>query len=370
MPVSLERVILTLNGSLIETPPWESFLKIMEDYLQCRSSALLFRTPTQGDSGLMVSESHGLTGSPLMIEAYHDSPFLNLPDRQVHVLSRMMPEAVFRKKHPRHYEYNRRLGTIDILAANLTDDETGMSFRFYTMRSKGSEPFGSREAAAVEELLPHLNIAVAIYARMVQQQQQIHISDETSTKLGLGTIVLKADGGILTVNPAADSILQKKRDFYVQRGKLRCADRGAEEKLYRQLRQLAEGALEENEFSLRVAASDGGESSWLLMVRKNDIPREFRDDHSDTISLLIREPQESIAITADHLIQLFELTPAEALLAERLVHGDTLIEAAEKLGRSRSTVRVQLAAIFSKTGVHKQHQLISHIMQTANKLRL
>lgn len=370
MSVSREHVILTLYGSLTETPPWKSFLKVLEDYIQCRSCALLFRTPTQDDSGLLVTESHGLTGSPLMIDAFHDSPFLNLPDQKVYLLSRTMPESEFKEKHQRHYEYNQRLGNTDVLALNLTHEETGMAFRFRTMRSKKEGVFSSREVAAMEDLLPHLNNAIAIYARFVQQQQQIHISGETSSKMGLGVVVLNRDGRILTINPAADSILKTKQGFFVHAGKLRCVDKSFEEKLNKYLDLLDDRGSDMDEVSFQIYAADGRENGWLVRLQRNDIPREFRDDQSDTVSVLIRDSNQKTEISAGQIAQLFELTPAEALLAERLVQGDTLIEAADNLGRSRSTVRVQLQAIFAKTGVHKQHQLISHIMQAAGKLWL
>ncbi|MFV8819510.1 helix-turn-helix transcriptional regulator [Haliea sp. E17] len=369
MSASLERVILELYGSLIETPPWESFLKILEDYFECRSCALLLRTPNRGDAGLLVSETRGLTGSSLMIEAFHDSPFLHLPDQQTYILSRMMPAEEFRKKHKRHYEYNQRLGTIDILALNLTHQQSGMSFRFRILRSEGSEPFGDRELEAMEKLLPHLNIATGIYARLVQQQQQICISDETSTRLGLGMVVLRRDGQVVTLNPAAESILKSARDLYVQGGQLHCAHRKDSEKLAEGLRLLAGDCAADAEYSFRITASDGN-SSWLLTLQRNEIPQEFRDDQSDTISVLIRNSRQRTTITPEQLEQLLDLTPAEALLAARLVQGDSLVEAAETLGRSRSTVRAQLAAIFAKTGVHKQHQLISHIMQVGSELWL
>ncbi len=369
MSASLDQVVQELYRSLVETPPWESFLKILEDYFECRSCALLLRTPNRGDAGIVVSETRGLTGSSLMIEAFHDSPFLHLPDQQTYILSRMMPEEEFRKKHRRHYEYNQRLGTIDILALNLTHESSGMCFRFRILRSQGSEPFGDAEVAAMEKLLPHLNIATGIYARLVQQQQQICISDETSTRLGLGIVVLRRDRQVVAVNPAADSILQTKKDLYAQGGRLRFASQKDSEKLAEGLRLLGNDSSAEQEYSFRVNASDG-DYSWLLTLQRNEIPQEFRDDQSDTISVLIRNSRQKAAITPEQLVQLLELTPAEALLAERLVQGDTLVEAAEALGRSRSTVRAQLAAIFAKTGVHKQHQLISHIMQATSELRL
>ena len=64
------------------------------------------------------------------------------------------------------------------------------------------------------------------------------------------------------------------------------------------------------------------------------------------------------------LIELCGLTRAEAALAVRLVKGESLNDAAVSLGISRYTARAQLASIFARTGVHRQPQLVSHILGT------
>lgn len=64
-----------------------------------------------------------------------------------------------------------------------------------------------------------------------------------------------------------------------------------------------------------------------------------------------RPPQDALNIS-------FALTPAEARLAIRICSGEALETSADKLGVSRETVRNQLKAIFQKTGVHSQSQLV------------
>ena len=45
-----------------------------------------------------------------MIDAFHDSPFLNLPGQRVYLSSQVIPPSEFKKKHQRHYKYNQCLG--------------------------------------------------------------------------------------------------------------------------------------------------------------------------------------------------------------------------------------------------------------------
>jgi DNA-binding CsgD family transcriptional regulator len=60
-----------------------------------------------------------------------------------------------------------------------------------------------------------------------------------------------------------------------------------------------------------------------------------------------------------NLGRLFELTPAEIRLLQRLVDGTRLSDAAAQLHISLNTARAQLKAIFRKTGRHTQGQLLA-----------
>jgi len=102
----------------------------------------------------------------------------------------------------------------------------------------------------------------------------------------------------------------------------------------------------------------------VTLLRYADLPDELRGDDEGGYSVILHR---RTPISAPQISKLLGLTPAESELAKLLVQGDSLSEAAEKLNRSRATARVQLAAIFDKTGVHKQHQLISHILHIASR---
>jgi DNA-binding CsgD family transcriptional regulator len=58
------------------------------------------------------------------------------------------------------------------------------------------------------------------------------------------------------------------------------------------------------------------------------------------------------------MAQLFDLTPAERRVLERLIVGDDLLEAAASLRVSIHTARTQLKSIFRKTGRRSQGQLL------------
>jgi len=68
-------------------------------------------------------------------------------------------------------------------------------------------------------------------------------------------------------------------------------------------------------------------------------------------------PPESV------LRSVFGLTPAEARLAARLAGGQSLATASEELGIAKETARGQLKAIFAKTDVRRQAELVALLVK-------
>jgi DNA-binding CsgD family transcriptional regulator len=67
----------------------------------------------------------------------------------------------------------------------------------------------------------------------------------------------------------------------------------------------------------------------------------------------------------DTLRVVFDLTPAEARLAQGITRGDTLEEIAISLGIKMPTARTQLAAVFAKTGTRRQAKLVAILTRLA-----
>jgi DNA-binding CsgD family transcriptional regulator len=74
------------------------------------------------------------------------------------------------------------------------------------------------------------------------------------------------------------------------------------------------------------------------------------------------DPENQSLLPEKLLRKLFGLAPAEARLAVRLARGDALDDAAAELNITYATARAQLAAIFRKTGTHRQGELIKLLL--------
>lgn len=74
--------------------------------------------------------------------------------------------------------------------------------------------------------------------------------------------------------------------------------------------------------------------------------------------LTVTDLNDKTALPVDHLQTIFQLTPAEARLANVLLQQFSLVDAASYLNSTHETVRTQVKAIFVKTGTRNQAELI------------
>jgi DNA-binding CsgD family transcriptional regulator len=85
--------------------------------------------------------------------------------------------------------------------------------------------------------------------------------------------------------------------------------------------------------------------------------------------LIVLTPITPGTAPAAQILQgLFDLTPAEAKLANGLASGVRLEDLAEKLGVKTSTLRTQLKSVFLKAGVQRQAELVSLLVSQPVKL--
>lgn len=87
-------------------------------------------------------------------------------------------------------------------------------------------------------------------------------------------------------------------------------------------------------------------------------------DDQPAALLFVRDAESRTQAPNSVIGKMFSLTPAETVLAVELANGSSLEEAAETLGIRRNTARAHLRAIFSKTGVRRQTELVRIVLNS------
>jgi DNA-binding CsgD family transcriptional regulator len=102
------------------------------------------------------------------------------------------------------------------------------------------------------------------------------------------------------------------------------------------------------------------ESKRPLVLKALPVPPAARSPFLGARAVLVLNDLEGTAtVNPDMLGKVFELTPAQANLAEKLATGSSMETAAAELGVTVETARSHLKAIFNRTGTHRQGELVA-----------
>lgn len=109
--------------------------------------------------------------------------------------------------------------------------------------------------------------------------------------------------------------------------------------------------------------SDGSKSAarYSILLQPNISGSAVTPSKAYQVACLVFPLGRRRVASAQQLISLFGLTPAEARLARALCHGETLEEYAEAQSVRLSTVKTQLRAVFAKTQTDRQVALVNLI---------
>lgn len=367
-PEGFEALLDAVYAGPLEPVPWRGLLARLREAFDALAATLILRPPTPEDPGLLLTEG----GVARWTASYQDryfvlDPFVDLPQGRVVALSELVPEAELVAS-----EFYRRFmepaGVFHVLGFDVREPD-GLEARLRVSRSRAAPPFGRRERARLARLVPHLRRAVQIHARLTRTESERDLFAGAIDRLSMGTILLDEHGRVLRTNRVADGLLDRGLGLSVAGGRLCAARPEATRELHRMVeRALADRSAERPSLvqGLRLARPDGG--SLNLLARPIPLSQWSEGRGAPALAIFVGDPDERPAVSLEVVRQLFEFTRAEALLATALSRGQSLDEAASELGITRNTARAHLRAIFSKTGVSRQAELVRLVLRSVASL--
>jgi DNA-binding CsgD family transcriptional regulator len=211
---------------------------------------------------------------------------------------------------------------------------------------------------ALDALRPHLARSALLSLRLgLERAREM---TETLKRLDLPGAVLNASGRVLSSNSLLDDM--QEQFIPIAGGGLAISHRPAHDLF----RKALLGAPHRNDgtqsYSIPVPATESAPAcvAHLLPVR-----RQARDIFTGAAHIFVVTSVSSpMAPPAHILFGLFDLSPAEARVAQKIVQGSSVEEIATDHKISRETVRNQLKAVFAKTGTSRQAELVGLVMGT------
>jgi DNA-binding CsgD family transcriptional regulator len=220
----------------------------------------------------------------------------------------------------------------------------------------GHRGFTTADKRLLRQLLPHLQKAVTFAARLRRSEALGLVADGILESFGNGALLLDAAACVVHASRAA-------RDRVSEGQGLRLANRRLVAWLGREQRTLDDTLMR----ACAVAPSAGIATitrpacAEPLVVTAFPLPRRqpiMFDERGARALVVFRDPCASSVIDWPVFGTHFGLTAAELRLC-RVVHESAgLADACVRLGISVNTGRTQLRAVFEKTGIHSQRDLL------------
>ena len=228
---------------------------------------------------------------------------------------------------------------------------SGEHVTFTTERHGRDGPYATKDIALLDGLRPHLARAGLIAARLGLERAQAAVA--VLDALGLPAAILRQSGDVMAASNALDTLstLIMPQAW----GGIHIAHPTANA-LYREtLAQMRSGNLR----ALRSIPVPAGQTYPAAVIHVLPMRGGARDILAGSEYLMVVSTVQAQVANSSLLNALFDLTSAEARLADRLLTGQSLDDIAVLHGVAITTIRSQLSSIFAKTGTSRQGQLVA-----------
>lgn len=237
------------------------------------------------------------------------------------------------------------------MAGTLIPNPSGDTIGFAFQRHHDDGPVPRETIVSLDRLRPHLARASMLSFRLGFERARMQA--EALQVLNLPGGVLRGKGRVFAANALLEALMPAVFQDRTQR--ITMVDGAADALLEAALEGIVPGAVG-RVMSIPVAAT---EQHVAMIVHIVPVRREAHDFFNDATALLVVTPVDRASVpSADVLQGLFDLTPAEARVAQGIVRGDTVEALAQASGLSRETIRSQLKAALLKTGTTRQAELV------------
>jgi DNA-binding CsgD family transcriptional regulator len=338
------RVALNARGALIHTP----WVRSLEDYWQF--SAQLDASELQRYAHDWLA--HDLWAKAAQTRGLYSIEGLTYIDDEM-VERRTFCRSAFFNDFLRHNDMDRML----TLNLHRGRNETGPAHtQLSVFNGVGKDAFASADVEILERIKPHLLIAARNYCALRALLALNATTEQSLDSVGAALFAIDGNGRLVHLNRLGDEVVREGVWLSCIGGRLN-AGRSLADK--RKCTATIRDAIAKIGATVTLEHASTGAQRILLASPIGHAGRPAAPVAGSAICLLWLLPDRPGPIATQRVVELFELTPAEARLLTRLAEEDELGAAATRLGISIHTARNQLKAILRKTGRRSQAQLLA-----------
>lgn len=359
----ISTVIGLIYDCALDPARWDKALAALTQLFNCHGALLAMFDIAQGGavfstslniSPYWLSELDRHSAELASWKRLYYAPDWSIDEPQAN--SRNIPPAVLAAS-PVNTEWNAPQGLVDTMQLVLMRSPTRHA-QLAMSRHRETGIIAEREMALGRLLLPHIRRAAMIGDVIDLKTVERDRAHQTLDALRVGVVMTDNRGQILNANKAAEVMLRQGRPIHAPAGGVRAEDPAASLKLIAAIAQAGERRSSADDKARAVRLTRPGEPPMLahiLPLEEGDVRSRL---HPGAKAAVFIGPVSRAAHGAEAMSVAYDLSPMETRLLDGLLHGQKLVEAAEKLGIAETTARTHLGNIFGKAHVSRQSDLI------------
>lgn len=235
-------------------------------------------------------------------------------------------------------------------------------------RRRGSRADPAAHQELGQRLMPHLQRAVRIHFQLLQLHADQMALTDVLDRFQVGLLIVDGRGRARAGNRSAVRLVSAQDGLSLDRHGLQASSPLETLKLRRLLANPASGAPVAQVTAVRIQRPSG-RSPLNALIAPIEHKQEDLGPERPEVAVLLTDPEEPACGCESFLCSLYDLTPAEAVLACELASGHSLQEAARRLRITDATARNRLKQVFAKTGTSRQAALVRLVLMSPGLLR-
>jgi DNA-binding CsgD family transcriptional regulator len=360
----LPSLLRSLYAAPLEPENWQVFFSKLCVLTNTDTGYMLTSDPERGNS---LIAGGGLNFDPEVLTRYNEqyrgsdpyqAPFEASPRVGVIEGEDLVPHADLVKTEI----WNELLSRYDLeyMTMVVCKHEARSVDLFSLWRSPRHTTLDARANHLLEALVPHVRTALQLRSKLEASNACVLLAETALDAMNTGAFLVDSRGYLRHMNKLATAYLRSAESLQIYEGKLVAADSSQDA----QLQGLIKRATARPKHG--VIAACGG----AMYVSRLRTPSAFQvavvpapeqggmAEQGPCALIFVIDGATLPRGRASLMCQLFSLTPTEARMADLLLQGLEMREAAERLRISIATARFHLKRVFVKTHTHRQTELM------------
>lgn len=355
-----DQLVLSIHDGSHDDATITVALDRMRQHFKANFVTLILRIPGVEDVGLMlVSGDLAVHGQLAYISYYRSlTPFSGQSIDTVFTQRDVMTDEEWVKTD--YYQTSCKYQNVfHVMGADISTEHDGV-FRLRITRAESEPAFDEQDRALCQMLLPHIRSAFYVRSMLGRSESMGNLYADAINRLSVATILLNDKGVVQKLNDYAQTLLERSDGLKLVGDRLEASYPSDNKELQKRIKDAFDARERREPISSEPLSVTRPSGEVNLGIVFETVPDTSWLDDGDRSALLlyVRDAVNKSSVSSSVAKELFDFTPAETALALELANGLSLEDTAEKLGIMRNTARAHLRAIFSKTGVRRQAELV------------